>query len=138
MNDGAGTEAFPGALLIFIDGTSIPFQFPAHSWLRRKLWVNYKKHHAGRYFILCTPDGTIIDISHIEAGSISDTKEYHRSKVRKILSRKYGPERRNLLGDEHLVLGGDQGYIYCNPPRYFTLVLTKSAEKELIEGSNHW
>ena len=56
MNDGAGTEAFPGALLIFIDGTSIPFQIPAHSWLRRKLWVNYKKHHAGRYFILCTQD----------------------------------------------------------------------------------
>ena len=135
MNDGAGSDAFPGALLFFIDGTSVPCRKPAHAWLRRKLWVNYKKHHAGRYFVICTADGTIVFISQIEAGSISDTKEYARSDIRKTLSRLYGPQRRNLQGDEHFVLGGDKGYIYCQPPKHFQLILTKSADQELAEGS---
>jgi len=74
-------------------------------------------------------------ISQIEAGSISDTKEYARSDIRKTLSRLYGPQRPNLQGDEHFVLGGDKGYIYCQPPRYFQLILTKSADQELAEGS---
>jgi len=136
LNVGAGIEAFPGSLLLFIDGTSLPVRRPVHSWLQRGLWVQYKKHHACRYFILTTADGTIVFISQIESGNVSDTNEYTHSNVRETLDKVYGPQVQNLQESERFVLGGDKGYIRCQPPACFTLILTKSADLELSQGSS--
>ena len=68
-NTGKGMEKFPKTLILFIDGTSWPLLKPGSHMLKRILWVGYKKHHAHRYFIMCTADGRIVYVSHLLTGT---------------------------------------------------------------------
>ena len=109
-NSGKGMDKFPNRLFFIIDGTSWPVFTPRSHFLERVLYVGYKKHHAFRYFIMCTPDGRIVFVSGVKAGRTTDCTEYKLSGVRELLEECYPAERVKALLDEgwELHIGGDK------------------------------
>jgi hypothetical protein len=134
MNKSKSSEKYQNEkkLIFILDGTSLPiFKPTSHFGSNRGWWVNYKKHHAWRFFICVTMSGEIVWVSKLFMGNESDHILYSASGLREILKEVYPKEN---WGDWQLALGGDKGYVFIIPPDDWELILTKSAEKEKEES----
>lgn len=132
-NRGLGQHDLDDKLSFIIDGTSLPTAKPGLSLYNRLMYVHYKGHTAFRYFVVTTLSGCIVYLSDLRSGLTTDSTHYEISGLAKELERIYSTEIER--GDKFFILG-DKGYIDSVPPKGFTFLLTKSADKETKNPTN--
>jgi hypothetical protein len=122
-------------LFLILDGTSLEVFQPADLHKASRLWyTSYKKHHAWRFFVAVTTDGTISFLSPLYVGSQTDTSCYQESGLKETLEATY--DLSAIPVGYKLAIGGDKGYIHAVPPTGWAIYLTQSAVKEMEKGSD--
>ena len=61
-------------LILIADGTYCYIQKSANNSFQRKTYSGQKKRHLVKPFVLCTADGTIVDIYGLYAATVNDAK----------------------------------------------------------------
>ncbi len=122
---------YENRLFLILDGTSLRLYNPRNHTYARALWVHYKSHTAYRYFIGCTLSGLIVYISGLYPGVVPDDTLYSEVGLRQLLSETYQSSEEIRFG-----LMGDKGYVGITPPPDWALLLTQSAQEELVNPTN--
>ena len=73
-----------------LDATEIFIETPSDLFLQSSTWSNYKQHNTGKFLVACTPNGAIIFVSNVFAGSISDPELTRESGLLQKLTGKHG------------------------------------------------
>lgn len=133
MNIAIGKQTrFNDTLTLILDGTSLPIRAPSNHRGARATYVSYKKHNAYRYFIATALNGEIVYVSKFWQGRVTDATMYRESGLKEILEQKYDVQIIISSGISlGLALGGDKGYVACEPPKDWDLLITKSGLAEI-------
>ena len=66
-------EKYPSTYAI-IDGSEVFIKTPHDLFLQSSTWSSYKHHNTAKFLVACTPNGSIMYISPLYVGSITDVQ----------------------------------------------------------------
>lgn len=127
---------YPNTYMFFVDGTVIRIYSYSIPVLRRMSWNPKHKFASKTFTILVSADGGIVFVTPVTMGKVHDRDAWNMSGVSRKLIEAYVEQMREIRGgaDISLAICGDKGYPDIAVPELWKLYLTKSAEKEAIQG----